>query len=101
MRITALDLVVLLDHLSRGAFHPEVGYENSEVPYKKMVRNLAERTIRIRVSEVESALWSCNLMSEIGKFEHPDGLSFDNFVKKMLRGKDYNYIYNFIEEKKK
>jgi hypothetical protein len=50
---------------------------------------------------VESLLYCCNLMNEGDKFHHPDGLTFDQFLRKLeLRGWKFNKTYNYLEQKK-
>lgn len=92
------DVAVLLDHVSRGAAHPLVGFEDAERTLSQLERALRGRAVDAEV--LESALWSCNLMDEVGDFRHPEGVEFKDFVKSVTpKGLVFNRFFNvFLEE---
>lgn len=86
-----------MDHVSRGAAHPNVGFEDAERTRGQLYRALAGRAVEIEV--LESALWSCNLLDEVGAFSHPAGLTFDEFVKEVApAGRLFNKFFNVLLE---
>jgi hypothetical protein len=96
-RIDALSLMTLLYHVHRGAALSTVGFEDSTQTIQKLTFNLNQRLI-VRISDLESALWSANLMQEQGKWWHPTGRSFDEFLRDALPGARFDKDYNFIKE---
>lgn len=101
-RISLLDAVVLLYHVHRGAQHPEVGFEDADKTLKQLTKSLAQFRYTITESSLESALWSCNLMDEVGEFWSPQGLSFKDWTNRLLseQGADFDHFYNVIDERK-
>lgn len=100
-RLSLLDMLVLLHNVLEGANDAEVGYEDAEFTLRELVKKLSRRTYPVRRSALESALWSCNLMDEAGKFWHPDGLTFDEYLKKGLKqrvGTRFDRFYNILKK---
>ena len=96
--VSALDLAVLIYHMLEGAKDPDIGFEDAQEPLEKVLGKL-NKAYYIDPAVLESALWSCNLMREKGKFTHPKGLSFEDWVKKFLNpGEKYSLTYNFISK---
>ena len=61
-----------------------IGFEDCSHSMEEITRR-ANLTIQPFPREMlESMLWSANLMDEYGYFWHPDGLSFEGFVKQIL-----------------
>lgn len=97
--VTVLDLVVLLDNVFLGAQDTEVGFEDCKETLKSFTMRLNE-PIKIHTEDLETALWSANLLNEKKRFRHPQGISFDQFLTRVLRGDSFNKEYNFIEGEK-
>ncbi len=102
-RLKLKDVLVLLDHVSRGAAHPNVGYEDINMAYDDMMHILGEREVELPADVVNSCLWSANLLDEVGEFTTADGSTFDEFVLELLDddetfNKDYNRIEREDEE---
>jgi hypothetical protein len=94
--ISVLELVVILDNVYEASKDKNIGFEDPrETLFSFLFR--MNRAIRMYTEDLESGLWSCNLLAEKGKFRHPKGWSFDEFVSKMLRGDTFNKDYNYIE----
>lgn len=81
MRISLLDVAVLLDHVVRGKAHPNVGYEDANRTYSSMMEVL-NKEVELTTGIVESALWSVTLLSEEDSYKHPEGLSYESFLAK-------------------
>lgn len=100
VRVSTLDLLVLLDHVLRGAALPDlIGWEDAENTLQDMVK-LLNRDVYLDRSVLESALWSANLMNEAGKYKHPMGMGFDEWLKQLLGPLKFNKQLNTIGEKK-
>lgn len=101
--LNLLDLTVLLYHIHRGAQHSEVGFEDADKTLKQLSNALQVKRATIPREVFESALWSCNLLDEVGEFWHPRGTPFKRWVKRMLKpyNSEFNQFYNWIEDGKK
>lgn len=97
--ISALDLVVILDNVYRASLEKDIGFEDPRETLQSFLLRM-NRNFRMYTEDVESGLWSCNLLSEKGKFRHPRGWTFDQFLERMLRGDKFNKAYNYIEGEK-
>lgn len=97
-----VDLAILIANVYRGAQLSKVGFEDAERTIDDIIQDLeGRRGMRIKRDVIESALWSCNLQDEIGKFWHPKNRSFEEFKKDILtRRQSFDPTYNFIKEKK-
>ena len=96
-----LDLAILIANIYRGAQNPKVGFEDAKRTLTELVIELeGKKGVRIRRDVLESALWSCNLQEECGKFWHPQDREFKDFLKDILkRRQSFDTQYNFIKEK--
>lgn len=99
-KIGVLDLAVLIEHVYRGALHPEVGYADSQRTLDTLIGAL-NKAFWLDPSLIQSALWSCNLLHEQGSFSHPKGLKFEDWVKRFLNpGEKFDPTYHlFVKEK--
>lgn len=102
--IDALDLTTLLYHVHAGAKHPDVGYEDCEHSLREFTKILAPKRIKLPLSVLERALWSANLMDEVGAWQPLRGEeSFESFVSRVLSNSPkpliFNRDYNQIREK--
>lgn len=93
--VKALDLAILLYHVHRGAQHNEVGFEDAQESLESLTKAL-NKEISIPLQNLESALWSANLLDENNEFWHPEGLTFDEWVKKAF-GK-YDRFYCLLKD---
>ena len=99
--VRVADLAVLLDNVRLGASLPdEVGFEDIAETYEMFMRRM-DTKLQIPTASVETALWSCNLLDERGRFIHPEGLTFEEFLDRLLdRSYKFNKVYNCLEERK-
>lgn len=91
-------------HVYLAANDPEIGHNDADHDLKTLISVLKPKIpSRIKTEAVESALYSCNLMDEAGKFWHPEGKTFDRFIKDMAINSRqhayYNRFYNYFEER--
>lgn len=98
--MNAMQLLTMLHNVCEGASTPGVGYEDADIPYKTFLARLA-LTIAVPIEDVESALWSCNLMNEQKKFWHPDKKKFDEFLGGLkLENYVFDRKFNTLDRKK-
>lgn len=95
--VRLLDIAVLLYAVYQGAADEDVGFEDAQETLDTLTRKLNKK-IFMEPAVLESALWSCNLLNEKGKFIHPRGLSFEQFLKDVLGRDKFNRVYNVIEK---
>jgi hypothetical protein len=93
------DLTVLIYNVWKGAEDRRVGFEDARETVDSIVAKL-NKTFLTDPSLLESGLWSCNLLNEQGEFWHPQGRTFDEFVREILApGERFHRAYNVIERK--
>lgn len=95
-----LDVVTLLYNVHRGAQTDEVGFEDAMNTLEAVTRRLNKKTL-VDPQVLESCLWSCNLLNERGQFWHPRGYTFDQFLKDILQGDEFDKDYNLIKKREK
>ncbi len=99
-KVSVLDLVVMLTNVIKGAQTSTVGFEDADRTYRQIVNQLGKaKKVMIPDSLIESALWSCNLLHEQGKFEHPLDVKFTPWMKALVKPDGFDRKYNFIKEK--
>ena len=82
--VTLRDIMVLLDNVRLGASMPDVGFEDANQTYNSIVTKLNKK-VSLKVSDLESALWSCNLLDEKGKFNRLLKISREIVLKGHIR----------------
>jgi hypothetical protein len=100
IQVRLSDLWALWVNLTLGASDPSIGFHDTEHSLSEMKKYL-DRTVHLPISIVESALWSSNLRYEKDEFEHPEGLTFPEFVRRIAGDKhQFDYYFNLLEERK-
>lgn len=90
---------LLLRDVVVGAESSSVGFEDAEQTLEQRVRQL-KQAHHLPVSAIEAALWSSNLLHELGEWNHPGGLEFDAWINELLGPKlEFDRFWNLIEEK--
>ena len=98
-----LELAVMLFNIYEAAKDPNIGFLDSDVRLTHISHDLVRKPARIKQSLVESALASCNMMAESGKFWHPLGKDIDQFLADVIRttgkqgyrfDKDYHLFFD-------
>lgn len=102
--LSPYQIAVLIFNVKYGSNHKMVGFEDADYTEHQLRMQLDNETkIPVRKFALESALWSCNLLSEVGEFQHPEGKDFRRFVSEILdarRKKEwFNFDYNLICKK--
>lgn len=100
VRIKGSDLTTLIFNLWRGAADKNVGWEDAARTLDDISYNLDFYSVQ-KVDVLESALWSCNLLHEQGKFWDIKNRSFDEFVKVILPEFNFDKDYNFLTKKER
>jgi hypothetical protein len=95
--ISINDLIVLVHNVVTAEQNKHVGFEHHGRTLKDMLKVLNRRA-RIRVSDLESALWSANLLDEQGKFWHMYGKTFEEWVKELNKEGVFEREYNWFKE---
>jgi hypothetical protein len=99
LRVRLIDVLILIHHIMHGAREDRVGFEDANRTLAQVLGHLNKK-VSIDPAVLESALWSCNLMDEIGKWWHPEEVPFKKWVKRLLgKGRRFNFVYNWIEIK--
>jgi hypothetical protein len=97
--VRLFDVAVLLLNIQKGAATPDVGFEDADRTIEEITRRLEKRVL-IDPSLLESALWSCNMLSERGEFAHPEGKDIQAFVKDVLGpSSTFNFNLHLIGDK--
>jgi hypothetical protein len=61
-----------------------------------------DRVVKVGVNDLESALWSANMMAERDGFWHPEGKNIKEFVKGILRkDQQFDFYYHRIRYRPK
>jgi hypothetical protein len=96
--VKLIDLAVLLYNVAKGAEDSEVGFEDAQRTIEELFLRLNKK-IMVAPDLLESALWSSNLLNEQGKWTHPAGMTFDEWVKGIVGPDTFNKTYSLIEKK--
>ena len=98
-KLTISQRLILVYHCFEAANDPEIGFEDAWRTVEELVEALDNFNFVYR-NLLESALWCCNLLDEKGKFWHPMGLSFEEYLHTILKkDEDFDYFYNLIVKK--
>lgn len=98
VRVSLFNVMVLMYNLYLGLAEEEVGYEDAEQPLRDLEKSL-DNFVYISLENLESLLWSSNLLDEIDKFNHPKGLTFRQFVRQLApKNTRFDYTYNLFRE---
>lgn len=94
------DLAIVLYGLAQARKHRDVGFEDSTRTYAEVVREL-ERRVKVDTDTLQSALWALTLLKERGLFKHPGGLTYSQFLDKLLKRTGYKFRedFNLLEVK--
>ena len=102
--IKPLDMAVLLYHINVAAKDPEIGHVDADYSVTGLIVDMVKKPARIKVSKIESALYSCNMLAEKGKFWHPQDKPFTSFISDLERlwvnKYQFDPFYNILVAKK-
>lgn len=102
--VRTLDVVTLLYNCLEASRLNDIGYQDAELFLSDILLELDKSGLRVNQKALESVLWSCNMMSEVGLFWDTKNRNFDTFIKELLARKHkpkytFNKDYNWIERK--
>lgn len=101
-RIRPVDFYGLVAAALQAAANPKIGFEHVSKTQAEFFQNLETGYITISYRELESLLYSANMLSEREAFIHPLGLTFDETLGKVLFPKEkFNKDLNIIELRRK
>src|SRR5262245_43914893 len=93
--IKASDLGILHANISLAKRNPDIGFEHANVTWRRFTKRI-DRRVKISLTDLESALWSCTELNRIGEFYHPDGKNIEEFIEGLEQKGTFNYEYNFF-----
>lgn len=96
--VRLLDIAIMLLNSYKASNEPEIGYQDPIETLDSLSRRLNQKTM-VDPRQIESMLWACNMLNEEGKFVHPSGMTFTDFIAKVAPGSEFNLDYNTIEWK--
>ena len=97
VKVSLLDIMILLHNICAAADRKDIGFEDANHTLNTLTLSLGAKMM-VELADVESALWSCNLLAEKKHFWHPSGLDFKIFVQQLLGpNHKFNTKYNWVE----
>lgn len=96
--IRLLDVAVLLYNMHLGAADESVGFEDAAESLETLTRKL-NKQILVEPAVLESLLWSSNLLHEQGKWHHPKGVDFNEWVNSLIKPDRFERYFHLIERK--
>ena len=101
-KIRPVDFYGLVSAALQSASDPRIGFEHVSKTQAEFFNSLQNGYITISYRELESLLYSANMLSEREAFIHPLGLSFEDTLRKVLFPKEkFNKDLNIIELRRK
>lgn len=93
--VRLLDIAILLLNAYKANEQPEIGYQDTIETLDAISRRLNQK-ILLDPRQIESLLWACNMLDEEKKFVHPTGMTFSDFVKRVLPNGTFDPKYNTV-----
>lgn len=83
-RLRAADFAALISGLARSLTDKDVGFNHACTDVEGWFKSLAPYGLGLDAAFVEDMLYACNMLDEVGRFEHPLGKSFDDMLRTVL-----------------
>jgi hypothetical protein len=111
--VKPVEMATLLVNLHLAAQHPLVGHGDHVQSLRDITNSMNIGTVKIRKNTLESALWACNMMEELGEFWAPfieptrikNYSEFQRFLDgvhgRLPYGYKFDRFYNTIEDKRR
>lgn len=104
--VNLLQMLVLAANVVKARTLPDkAGYLDWDKPFFKFIHDLEQRGTTMRQSELESALWACNMLDECGEFFNVNSDDLDIFINKLMnykrRRKYFDHVYNQVHDRPK
>jgi hypothetical protein len=97
--VRLMDIVTLLHNMHEGARHKDVGFEDTMETLGSLTGKLNRQMVWVDPSNLESCLWSCNLMEEQKQFWDVKGRTFEEFLIQLIGVDRFDRFYNTVETK--
>lgn len=85
MQVSMFDMAILLWHAHRAAQHPKIGFQNLHETVQEFRVRMERRRLPVHTADLEELLWCANMCDEENEFYHPEGKSFDDIVRSVLK----------------
>lgn len=104
--VNLLQMLVLAANVVKARTLPdEVGYLDWDQPFWRFTEKLKRFGATMKKSELEAALWACNLLDEKGEFFNTTSETCDVFINQLMnykrRRKYFDEVYNQIKDRPK
>lgn len=99
--ISVTDFAILLYNVFKGSQFYSIGFEDAQHTLDSYIKRFYFHQVKLKVSDIESALWSCNLLDEKNEFWHPRKKTFKSFCNEILNDSEFDLRYNYIKDKEK
>lgn len=109
--IKPLELATLLVNLHQAAQHPLIGHGDFLQSLKEITERMNKGTVQIKKTDLESALWACNMLDEVEEFWSPyvqptRVRKYTEFSRMLDRlklpyGFKFNRFFNTIDDKRR
>lgn len=99
--LQASELVALLWALNEAISHPKVGFNHATTDVQGWLSSITPHGVSLDTAFLEDLLYSANMLTELNKYKHPLGKSFDETLRLVLKpGETFNKDINEICRKK-
>ena len=96
--VRLLDVYALMDNVTRGRDHKDVGHQDVDHTYESL-RSHLNSYIYLPTDVVQSALWSASMLNEAGEYKHPEDLSYQGLAQKICPpGLTYDEFFHVFKE---
>lgn len=102
MNVPAGDFFALVHMLLQSAKDSKVGFNHVSTDLSGWMNSFAPYGLNMDKSFVEDMLYGANMLDEVGRFSHPQGKTFDQMLRTVLRpNQQFDKFTNSISEKAK
>jgi hypothetical protein len=97
--VTKEDQAILIRDVKAGLESTQVGFEDAEKTFAQQISAL-QASLRLPIGVLESALWSSNLLNEIGEWYHPRDpeITFGQWTESMVAPLQFDTFWNTIDK---
>jgi hypothetical protein len=100
--ISAGDAAALLTSLVAAIHEPRVGFNHATTDIAGWLGSIAPYGMTLDDAFIEDMLYACNLLNEIKKYKHPQGKTFEETLKTILKpGEAFDLETNEIKGRKR
>lgn len=100
MNVPAGDFFALVYLLIQSTREPRVGFNHATTNLEGWMNSFAPYGLNMDKAFVEDLLYGANMLNEIKKFSHPQGKTFEQMLRTVLRpNQAFDSLTNSIQEK--